>query len=138
VLLNDGYPDLSDIRFYVDGIPQPAQPSASVTISTAASQNVLLGAFRNAGTPAGFFPGLLDEVRIYDKALSEEQILELYREHALPADLTADGVVNLDDLIRLADDWLNEMSECDLTCDSRLNLEDLSVLAADWLGQIER
>ncbi|HOL88797.1 MAG TPA: LamG domain-containing protein, partial [Anaerohalosphaeraceae bacterium] len=136
VLHNDGSADLGDIRFYVDGIPQAAQPSASVSINTSASQDVFLGAFSNAGTGAGFFAGLLDEIRIYDRALSEEQIVRLYRQHALAADLTGEGRVNLDDLSALAGEWLEETNECDLTCDGRVNLEDMSVLAAEWLGQI--
>ena len=41
-----------------------------------------IGGGVNTGCPdgAGFFKGLIDEVRIYDRALSAEEILQIYRE----------------------------------------------------------
>lgn len=48
------------------------------------SLELLIGAMNNdpAAGPRYFFPGLIDEVRIYDRALTDEEIAELFRADA--------------------------------------------------------
>lgn len=135
VFANDGSPDISEIRLYVDGILQAALSSNEQTVNTAAGQNVMIGAFKNAAAATtGFFEGYLDEVRIYDRSLSDEDIFSLYRRHALISDFTKDGIVDLEDLAIFGETWLDSRTcEGDLTCDCQVNLDDLSVLAREWL-----
>ena len=70
VLLNDGTPDANDIKLYVDGIEE-STTSTSQTINTAISYKVKIGVF---GSSLRYFNGLIDDVRIYNRALSEEEI----------------------------------------------------------------
>ena len=77
VMTDDGSPNVSEITLYVDGILQTTVKSPGV-INTPQANDVLIGAF-SAGTPAGFFKGLIDDVRIYGKALSGAQIEEIFQ-----------------------------------------------------------
>jgi beta-lactam-binding protein with PASTA domain len=73
VLPNDGTPDVSEIQLYVDGQLATTIFSAGA-INTAASNDVLMGAFMNGSSPAGFLNGLLDEACIYNRALEPNEI----------------------------------------------------------------
>ncbi len=65
VFENDGSPDVSDVKLYVDGIEEGTTSSSQV-INTASYYKVKIGAY---------FDGLIDDVRIYKTALSRDQIL---------------------------------------------------------------
>ena len=56
---------------------------------------------------------------------------------ALLADITNDGIVNLEDYVYQAADWLNSADQQpgDLNRDSLVNISDLALLIEDWLGQ---
>ena len=75
VMTDDGSPDAGEIMLYVDGLLQTTANSPGV-IDTPQTNDVLIGAF-STGTPAGFFNGLLDDVKIYNRALSGPEVLEL-------------------------------------------------------------
>jgi hypothetical protein len=77
VLDDDGTPDVSEIMLYVDGVLQTVTVSASQAINTASASDVLIGAFDSAGTKAGYFSGLIDAVRIYNRALTNGEITAL-------------------------------------------------------------
>ena len=86
-----------DIELYVDGNPDPASAIGSKSISTGDVLDVWIG--YGAGTGSAYFTGYVDDVRIYDRALSEEEL-------ALPiADLNQDGIVNSPDFEMLAAEW---------------------------------
>ena len=70
VLDNDGSPNLNEIKLYVDGTEE-AVPITSIAICTSYSDVVKIGVY---GTTAKYFNGLIDDVRIYDRALSEAEI----------------------------------------------------------------
>lgn len=72
---------LADVRLYIDGIERTdVYLNANVTLDTVPSGDVLIGAFENAPNQIiSFFKGLMDEVRIYDKALDADQIAEIIR-----------------------------------------------------------
>ena len=63
---------------HVDGIKQADSFAVSGTISSSVCP-VMIGADPRSGQdPISFFNGLIDDVRIYDRALSAEEILVLY------------------------------------------------------------
>ena len=61
--------DGSTARFYVDGVEVASSPFAGVVGN---SNTWRIGAY--GATPAGFFDGLVDNVRIYDRALSASEV----------------------------------------------------------------
>lgn len=71
-----GTADGSDIRIYVDGI-QTGQNTTTI--------NTTAGPLYIGGDPTGlswgvasYFPGIINDVRVYNKALSSNEILQLY------------------------------------------------------------
>jgi hypothetical protein len=59
-----------------------------------------------------YFPGRIDEVRIYNRALSGAEIAWLagYTSPlSIPADLRQDNVINFKDFVVLADSWLEQI-----------------------------
>jgi hypothetical protein len=74
VLTNDGTPDVSEIKLYVDGLLQATTVSSSQAINTVSAANVLLGACDYAGTKGFYFKGLIDEVGIYNRAMTDTEI----------------------------------------------------------------
>ncbi len=65
---------LSNARLYVDGNEEEISNLVDIEISTDADQDLLFGSFKETN----HFQGLIDEVRIYDRALSEQEIVELF------------------------------------------------------------
>ena len=70
VLDSDGSPNVNEIHLYVDGIEE-AVPSDSQTISTSGARKVKIGVFSYSPV---YFNGLIDDVRIYDRVLSQAEI----------------------------------------------------------------
>jgi hypothetical protein len=67
------------------------------------SGDVMIG---RQSTPAErYFNGIIDDVRVYDKALTQEEIDGL-DVGVSQANLNRDGTVNFDDFVILADEWL--------------------------------
>jgi len=100
VLDNDGSPDVSEVKLYVNGIEESYSSVSGQAINTAAVDDVIIGAINNTG----YFDGKIDDVRIYDKALSVGEIQQLYNTFS---DCSYDGIVNLVDFTLLADKWLS-------------------------------
>ena len=101
VLDDDGTPDISELQLYVDGQPEIISDSTACTIDTGTDTDVHIGVLSLNGT--GFYKGWLDEIRIYDAALSPEEILQLVN----PAgDFDLSGIVNIDDFALFASHWL--------------------------------
>ena len=96
-----GVYDGSKMLLYVDGKLDGSEVvSGSLNIS---GSNVCIG-----GSPSDSFNGLIDDVFIYDRALPEDQIEQLAGRR--PTDLNADGIVNLRDFARQAQQWLVDLS----------------------------
>ncbi|MCF7973027.1 MAG: LamG domain-containing protein, partial [Phycisphaerae bacterium] len=74
VLEDDGTPDCSETRLYVDGLPETTAAITSTAIDTDPT-----GVFRigMATYDTVGFIGLIDEVRLYDRALSDGEVLSL-------------------------------------------------------------
>jgi hypothetical protein len=73
----------------------------------------------------GYFDGVIDEVRIYDRVLTEGEILQLYNNtggESIPGDLDNDGDVDIDDLIIVTRDF-GRTSGYDARADTIINGE---------------
>ena len=84
-VLPEGADNMNQVKLYVDGMEIVTNAaSADLEVDTSVSENVLIGARDidsefGIQTPDGFFKGAIDEVRIYNAALSDEEIAELAR-----------------------------------------------------------
>jgi arylsulfatase A-like enzyme len=75
-------PNSSDVKFYVDGQLDPISGGANVDINTATNNDVLIG----CDVQGRFFDGVIDEVRIYNRALTTDEIAAQFNETAGSAD----------------------------------------------------
>ncbi|MEN6308546.1 MAG: LamG-like jellyroll fold domain-containing protein, partial [Anaerohalosphaeraceae bacterium] len=80
VLVDDGSPSINEVKLYVDGVAEAGNTTSTQPINTAAEQDVQIGAFHDGTSQVNFFNGLLDEVRIYDTALADDEIVRLTME----------------------------------------------------------
>jgi len=76
VLEDDGSPMAGEIVLYVDGSANVQSALNDNSINTADATNVRIG---KAPWNTRWFTGLIDDARIYDRALSETEIQTLYR-----------------------------------------------------------
>ncbi|MHC4356524.1 MAG: LamG domain-containing protein, partial [Planctomycetota bacterium] len=79
VLADDGSPDVNEISLYVDGFLENNSASLDEPIATAD------GVVRIGQSPWGTrpFAGLIDSVRIYDKAFTEDEMRQLHGDLAI-------------------------------------------------------
>ena len=78
VLADDGSPNNSEVKLYVDGVEETYSSVTSQPIYTASHSNVTIGAsYIHDGSVVVPFTGRIDDVRIYDRALSETEITTL-------------------------------------------------------------
>ncbi|MCC6681003.1 MAG: hypothetical protein IT445_08890 [Phycisphaeraceae bacterium] len=100
------------------------------------------------GDGFGAVGGMIDDVRIYDHALSVTidgsnmltagELYDIWTEGAViqqPGDANNDGMVNLSDLQILGDNWQSTTAtwaEADFTGDGTVNLADLQILGDNW------
>ncbi|MFN3407789.1 MAG: sulfatase-like hydrolase/transferase [Limisphaerales bacterium] len=78
VFANDGTPNATDVQLYVDGVLETTfNASQAQAINTTASGNVNIGADLPSGQNR-YFTGVIDEPRIYNRALSAAEIAALY------------------------------------------------------------
>lgn len=73
VLKNDGTPDISEAALYVDGRLETDTQWFSCPVNTASEETVKIGVFSLAANP-NYYEGCIDDVRIYDRALSAEDV----------------------------------------------------------------
>jgi len=82
VLGDDGSPNVTEIVLYVDGTQELISAQLDEPIDTAASSNVRIGQAPWGTRP---FTGLIDDVRIYDKVLTPDEIMLVMRVDPLVA-----------------------------------------------------
>ena len=70
-----GYTNVDDVELYVDGIKMTSTVSSSRTIDTGSVLDVKIGILDDGLDR--YFDGLIDDVRIYNRALSETEIAAL-------------------------------------------------------------
>jgi len=81
VFANDGTPTVSDIQLYIDGKREVLSYSVDATLNTGTGFNVNIGAMKyQSNDPVFFFKGKIDDVRIYDRALSDIELRQMYEE----------------------------------------------------------
>lgn len=133
---------------YINGDPQT--PPAGDGTYTQASFDVLPATcdIGNSGTTAKAqsFHGLLDDVRIYNRLLDEDEVLAL---SIVTGDINKDLKVNFIDLGLFADNWLQtgcsppaksrvladgDCGGADFNSDTKVDLADFSLLASNWLN----
>jgi hypothetical protein len=73
VLTDDGSPDTSEVKLYIDGIAESGYTTLSRSINTGGAADVQIGLY-NYNETGRYFAGQIDEVRIYSAALSEQEI----------------------------------------------------------------
>jgi hypothetical protein len=74
VLENDGSPDISEARLYVDGVLETTGAATPHLVDTGSTVDVQIGVHYSLHR---YFNGLMDEVRIYNRALSTAEIAAL-------------------------------------------------------------
>ncbi len=72
VLDNDGSMNVDETKHYVDGVLQSVYSTTAYPVNTVAAEDMTFGQSIVHG--GNFFAGQLDEVRIYDRALSEDEV----------------------------------------------------------------
>jgi len=78
VLVDDGSPSVNEIKLYVDGIEESTTYGSTQAINTPADADVAIGAFLPS---PDYFQGLVDDVRIYNRALQVSEIELLYSQN---------------------------------------------------------
>jgi len=94
-----------DIRLYIDGQRDIVSSIGSQSVNTASTDTVKIGV--HAST-LRYFSGLLDDVRVYDRALTDEEVWGLATRNS--TDLTCPDMdlnegVGLGDFALVADNW---------------------------------
>lgn len=136
LVIPDSAAAIDHIQLYIDGrLETQVIINNNRPIATAADEDeVLIGTRIDPGGVNTYYEGFLDEVRIYDRALSPSHIGTLYAADALTADIEPDGVVDIHDFIRLAETWQTaQTGPADLNCDGQVDLADFAILAEEWL-----
>jgi probable HAF family extracellular repeat protein/predicted outer membrane repeat protein len=77
------------VRLYVDGIEDPASPLAYSEGIGVNSYDVCIG--ENQERPDRYWDGMIDDVRVYSRALSSYEVLHLYKQAPLYVDGGAAG-----------------------------------------------
>jgi hypothetical protein len=104
-LVYDGSAAGNESRLYANGVLIGSQ---TVALNTADTPKT----FRIGQWDVYFFNGLIDELRLYNRALSQAQVAWLAGRTATfsaAADLHQDGKINFKDFAVLADSWLEEI-----------------------------
>jgi hypothetical protein len=78
VLEDDGSPDVTETKLYVDGVLDATQDVADEPINTVAAMDVVMGF--NPHESGRKYVGLIDEARIYDRALTQAEIQAVMEE----------------------------------------------------------
>jgi len=79
VLEDDGSTDVNEVKLYVDGKLEHNNLVSGWAINTARNADVKIGFI----TSRRYFKGLIDEVAIFDHALSSEEVAQLYNHGTL-------------------------------------------------------
>ncbi len=133
VLADDGSTDISEAKLYVDGYEDVIGAASASPVNTG-MDNVKIGVFTGL---SNYYSGQIDNVEIYGRALSSDEIYQKYVSSALTVDVVKDNVIDMQDFAMLAESWLDVSSGYDVTCDGVVGLDDIAVFADQWLDSLE-
>jgi hypothetical protein len=77
VLADDGSPSLDEVQLFIDGIRVSGTSTSTAAIVTPSGADVSIGAYQVSGQMGVFYNGLIDDVRIYDRALTANEVKAL-------------------------------------------------------------
>jgi len=83
-----GYGDI--YKVYVDGVMDSTYQAGAVLV--VASDTFTLGAEYDGGTLSDFWDGYMDDVVVFDSAITAQQVKELYNFGGTPPDLTSETI----------------------------------------------
>ncbi|NIO22883.1 MAG: hypothetical protein GTN38_02550 [Candidatus Aenigmarchaeota archaeon] len=126
----------SKVYWYKNGVPFAPNPEGDISMNWTlpAGQDFVIGDYST--NPDEYnFNGTIDEVRIYDRALSPQEILNFYNEleEIARADVDSDGDVDIDDLIEISLDFGKKTGfdpVCDINSDGGIDIFDLVFVAS--------
>jgi hypothetical protein len=125
--------DGSNIKIYINGT---LDKTTAQTVTAGANTSVLnLGQF---GGASDFLSGTLDDVRIYDRAISVSEVTTDMNmaidgaSGAKPGDVNNDGTVNIFDLSILLSHYGGVYTPADFNNDGVVNIFDLSILLSNY------
>jgi hypothetical protein len=145
VLDNDGTANVTEVKMYINGLPENISSSQSQNISTSEVENVKIGVFNG-----NYFDGYFDEIAVFDRALSLRQLQQLYYlsveslenpcgaldSNSENADLDLNCSVDLIDYSILANNYGQSSAvyyQGDLDSDGTITINDIAVLSNHWL-----
>ena len=82
---------------YLDGAPAQNAPWSSTPSATAATNELLIGAYARGAQAPTCYSGLIDDVRIYNRALSSAEVQSLYNFEKVVSDATPLAAVGVTD-----------------------------------------
>ena len=126
--------DGANIRLYVDGGQDTASPAAYSGAVATNTCNLLIGRYSGNLLIIGAWNGLIDDVRIYNYALSSREIHRLVCTEPPPGDVNGDCRVDFIDLAILASNWRCGGLIWDGTVET-LNVGDVEI-SADTLNNL--
>jgi hypothetical protein len=68
----------SELKIYIDGVLDSTHSISGFTTNNTGEYNI--GALKNAGSYSQFYDGVLDEVRVFNKVISSQDVSTLYAE----------------------------------------------------------
>jgi len=92
-----------NLVFYKDGIIQDSTSYTGEIDYTKTNNNFVIGA-RDQGGYSLY--GVIDDVRIYDYAMTAQKVQQVMEGSELPNDLNNDGIVNFEDFAAMSAIWL--------------------------------
>ncbi|MCE5184616.1 MAG: LamG domain-containing protein [Planctomycetaceae bacterium] len=134
IYTNPGYPqdqwvhyafvkdyDASDMRIYQNGklVAEAFNDSDYSPVVDGIERFFAIGAWQWSDGSGGYVDGLMDDFRVYDYALSDAEVLSLaatggaaaspmYQPLIIPADVTGDNTIDLEDFAGIAQRWLEQ------------------------------
>jgi hypothetical protein len=77
VLEDDGSASLNEVQLFIDGLRVNGTGSSTMAVNTPAGYDITIGAYQFNGQPGAFFKGVIDDVRIYERALTADEVKSL-------------------------------------------------------------